>query len=368
MTDGPAPARPAVGQWGDVRIGPGERSDVYVDLGESYSGATVQIPLHVIRGPEDGPVLLVSAALHGDEINGTGVVRSLIRDETLSLKRGALILVPVLNVLAFERHSRYLPDRRDLNRCFPGLKKGSLASRMARIIFEEIVRRSDYGIDLHTAAIRRTNYPNVRADLSLPAVKKLVDAFGAEFTIDAVGPKGALRREACKAGVPTILLEGGEVWKVEPSIMESSLRGIRNLLVHFDMIDGEKVKPPFRNVVKKTKWIRANGAGFLRFHVSPGEVVKKGDAIATNTSLLGRTEEVMCAPFDAAVLGMTTIPAVSPGEPVYHLGRLEQGTKRIERILARLPDGHPHEEMVDDLASSMLVVDPPENGSKAVKQ
>jgi predicted deacylase len=353
-------ARPSVGEWDGLTIGPGERSDVFIDVGESYSGATVQIPLHVMRGPEEGPVLFITAALHGDEINGTGVVRALIGEDAPELVRGAVILVPVLNVLAFERHSRYLPDRRDLNRCFPGISKGSLASRMARIIFDEIVRRSDYGVDLHTAAVRRTNYPNVRADLSMPEVSRLARAFGSEFIIDAVGPKGALRREACRAGCPTILLEGGEVWKVEPSILDITLRGIRNVLMHLGLIDGEAVPPPFQKVVRKTKWIRANGAGFLRFHVPPGAVVSKDDAIATNTSLLGRDEEVMCAPFDAAVLGMTTLPAVSPGEPVYHLGRLEKGRRKIERIRAKLPDGHPHEEVAEDLSSSMLVVDPPD--------
>lgn len=359
MTDRAPRKKKPIGEWDGVSIAPGERSDVFVNLGESYSGAELSIPIHVMRGPEEGPVLFITAALHGDEINGTGVVRALIRDEDLVLKRGALILVPVLNVLAFERHSRYLPDRRDLNRCFPGTKKGSLASRIARLIFEQIVHRSDYGIDLHTAAVRRTNYPNVRADLSQPEVERLATVFGSEFTINAVGPKGALRREACRAGCPTILLEGGEVWKVEPAILESTMRGIRNVLAHFDMIDGKVVKPPFRIILKKTKWIRANGAGFVRFHVSPGEVIEKGDQIATNTSLLGKAEEVMCAPFDAAVLGMTTLPAVSPGEPVYHLGRLEKGVRKIEKIRAALPEGHPHEEVIVDLASSMMVVAPP---------
>ena len=360
MTSEPAATKPPIGEWGSVRIAPGEAADVFIEVGESYSGVTLEIPIHVRRGAEDGPVLFVTAALHGDEINGAGAVRSLIREESFVLRRGAVILVPVLNVPAFERHSRYLPDRRDLNRCFPGLKKGSLASRMARIIFEEIVRRSDFGIDLHTAAVRRTNYPNIRADLSDPEVRRIAEAFGSEFIIDAVGPKGALRREACKAGCPTILLEGGEVWKVEPTIMESTLLGIRNVLVAIGLLDGEVEPPPYRVVLKKTKWIRANRGGFLRFHTSPGDIVREGETIATNTSLLGREEEVMTAPFDAAVLGMTTLPAVSPGEPVYHLGRLEKGARKIERIRAKLPEGHPHEEIIDDLASSMLVVRPPE--------
>jgi predicted deacylase len=351
-----------IGIWGEVRVEPGESRDVYVTIGESYSGATLQIPIHVRRGPEDGPVVFVTAALHGDEINGTGVVRSLIADVSFWPRAGSVLLVPVVNVLAFERHSRYLPDRRDLNRCFPGIRTGSLASRMAWIIFEEIVRRSDYGIDIHTAAVRRTNFPNVRADLSKPGVKRLARAFGSEFIIDALGPKKALRREACRDGCPAILVEGGEVWKVEPTILESTVRGIRNVLVDLGMLDGEVEPPPFQVVLERTKWIRANRAGFLNFHVTPGDVVKEGGPLATNTSLLGGEEEVMSSPFDAAVLGMTTLPAVSAGEPIYHLGRLEKGVRRIERIRAKLPEGSPSERVMDDLSSSLLVVEPEPEG------
>ena len=267
-------AKRPIETWGEKRIGLGESGHVFVDVGESYSGMNVQIPMHVRRGPEDGPVVFVTAALHGDEINGTGVVRDLIQDQDLKLRRGSLILVPVVNVLAFERHSRYLPDRRDLNRCFPGIKTGSLASRMAWVLFDEIVRRSDFGIDIHTAAVRRTNFPNVRADMSNRRVKALARAFGSEFTIDAVGPKKAFRREAVRDGCPTIIIEGGEVWKVEPTILESTLRGVRNVLVELEMIEGEQERPPFQVTLKKTKWIRAEHAGFVNFHAVPGDVVE----------------------------------------------------------------------------------------------
>jgi predicted deacylase len=322
----------------------------------------VRVPLHVRRGYADGPVVFVTAALHGDEINGTGAVRALIQDETLVLERGALILVPVVNVMGFERHSRYLPDRRDLNRCFPGSKTGSQASRMARVVFDEIVARADFGIDLHTAAVRRTNFPSVRADLKNPGAKWLAEVFGAEFVIDGVGPKGALRRAACRAGCPVLILEGGEVWKVEPSVVDCALRGIRNALVALDMIEEEREPPPFQVVVRKKTWIRAERGGFLKFHAAPGEFVEKGDALATNTSLLGREEEVMTAPFRAAILGMTTLPAVRPGEPVYHLGRIEKGFRRIERIRDALPEDDPHAEARDDLATSVRLEEPEDDG------
>ena len=151
--------------WFGEEIGPGESRNVQLAVGESYSSMAVKLQIHIRRGVEDGPVVFVTAALHGDEINGCGAIRNLIQDDEFKLSRGSVILIPVLNLPAFERHSRYLPDRRDLNRSFPGTPDGSLASRMAHTIFNEIVSRCDYGIDLHTASVRRTNYPTVRADL-----------------------------------------------------------------------------------------------------------------------------------------------------------------------------------------------------------
>ena len=214
-----------IDQWDGNPIPKGSSRDVYLAVSESYSGMTVKIPIHIRRANEDGPVVFVTGALHGDEINGTGAIRQLVQSEDLKLTRGSVILIPVLNILAFDRHSRYLPDRRDLNRSFPGSSAGSLAGRMAKTIMEEIVSRCDYGIDLHSASVRRTNYPNVRGDLKNPEVKRIAEAFGCEIIINSKGPLKSLRREACEAGCHTIVMEGGEVFKVEPGIVESAVRG-----------------------------------------------------------------------------------------------------------------------------------------------
>lgn len=327
-------------------------------VSESYSSISVKVPIHIRRAVEDGPVVFVTAALHGDEINGTGAVRQLIQDESFRLLRGSLILVPVLNLLAFDRHSRYLPDRRDLNRSFPGSATGSLAGRMAHSIYDEIVARSDFGIDLHTAAVRRTNYPNVRGDLSDPRVRRIAKAFGCEVNIDGKGPKGSLRREACLAGCPTIIMEGGEVWKVEPGIVETAVRGIKNVLREFQMLDGEIERPDFQVTVQKTKWIRAEKGGFLQFHIKPGDIIEKNQPLATNTTLLGRERSVLHSPFDAVVIGMTTLPATSPGESVCHLGKLPAGTKPSAFLRSR-QQGHGLEERVsEELASNVLVIEP----------
>ncbi len=350
--------RKPIDSWFGQDVPKGESTDVKLAVSESYSSMNVRIPIQIRRAREDGPVVFVTAALHGDEINGTGAIRSLILDEEFELRRGSLILVPVLNLLAFDRHSRYLPDRRDLNRSFPGSANGSLASRMAKIIFDEIVARSDFGIDLHTAAVRRTNYPNVRGDLGNPEVRKLAWSFGSEITLDKQGPKGAFRREACRAGCPTIIMEGGEVWKVEPGIVESATRGIRNVLRSLDMLDSDPEEPDFRVVIKRTKWVRAVKGGFMQFHVQPGDIVDKDQPLATNTTLLGRDRNVLVAPFDSVVIGMTSLPAISPGEPLCNLGKLPARTRPAELRHLRTSTDSLEQKVSDDLASNVLVVDP----------
>lgn len=359
--------RKPIDQWNGDPIPPGSARDVKLAVSESYSSMTVKIPIHIRRAEKDGPVVFVTAALHGDEINGTGAIRQLIQDTEFQLLRGAVILVPVLNLLAFDRHSRYLPDRRDLNRSFPGSANGSLASRMARIIFDEIVSRSDYGIDLHTASVRRTNYPNVRGDMSNREVRRLAQAFGSEIIINGKGPQGAFRREACAVGCPTIIMEGGEVWKVEPGIVESAARGIKNVLRNLEMIDGEPESPEYQVIVDKTSWVRAERGGFLKFHVKPGDIVEKDQPLATNTTLLGHERSMLYAPFNSVVIGMTTLPAISPGEPVCHLGKLPPKT-RPSRIRRSRSEEDSLEGQVAEELSTNLVVEEPSDEAQQLRQ
>jgi predicted deacylase len=318
--------------WDNLTIAPGESRDIDLKIGESYSGMTMSIPLHVRRGPKSGPVVFVTAAVHGNELNGTGAIRNLIRDPELKLKTGSLILVPVVNVLGFDRHSRYLPDRRDLNRCFPGSKHGSLAKRLASRIFDEIINRCDLGIDLHTAAIRRTNFPVVCADTSTPEIRDLALSMGTRYITRGKGPKGALRRQACLAGCPTVIIEGGETWKVQFNVVKVIERSVRNALVHLGMIDGEKYRPDRQTIITKSRWVRAERGGFLEFHVSPGDTVTVGQKLVTVANLLGREEMILTSTMDAVVLGMTTLPATTPGEAIMHLGDLKSAIEVENRI------------------------------------
>jgi predicted deacylase len=221
-----------------------------------------------------------------------------------------------------------------------------------------MVGRCDYGIDLHTAAVRRTNYPNVRADMDQEATARLATLFGAELLLNTRGPEGSLRREAVRVGCATMVLEAGEVWKVEPSVVEYAFRGIRNVLVGLKMIEGEIVDPAFRVVAEETRWVRAEKGGFLKFHVHPGDTVVEGQPIATNASLSGTDLNTLVAPQDAIVLAMTTLPAVSPGDPVAHLAfPSDRAFRKMERVIGKLPEDSLLSRLHDDLASNVLVSD-----------
>lgn len=341
----------------DTSIRPGETRDLQLPLTQSYSGTDVMLPLRVIRGSEPGPVVLLSAALHGDELNGTGIIREILMDPSFDLLAGTLILVPVLNIPGFERQTRYLPDRRDLNRCFPGSRSGSVSRRVAYRIFNELVVHCDYCVDFHTAAVHRTNYPHVRGDLAHEPVERLARAFGCEIIVDSQGPKGSLRQTATAAGHPTILIEAGEVWKVEPTVVTFGLRGIQNLLVALEMVDGKREEPAYQARVSETRWLRTEAGGMLRFHVGPGELVETGQPLASCTTLLGTERDIISAPFDGVVLGLTTLPTVKPGDPVCHLALPRRGISRIRRALHKLPAESLHERIMDDLATSVSVED-----------
>ncbi len=344
--------------WCGRPVALGEHAALSLTVSESYTANDVSIPIRVWRGKREGPTVAVTAAVHGDEINGTGVIRKILRERPFELIAGTLVLVPVVNILGFEHRTRYLPDRRDLNRSFPGSPEGSSASRLASSFFRQVITRCDYCIDLHTAALRRTNFPNVRAELSDPRLAAFARAFGAELLVDGAGPDGSLRNAACAHGCATLILEAGEVWKVERSVVEYAVRGIANCLKFLGMVEGEPHQPAYRVETDATKWVRAAHGGFLEFHVAPGDIVEKDDPIATNTTLVGEELNTILAPRDGVILGMTTIPSVAPGDPVCHLAYPTRSVLRKANLAVdRMGVESLHERMRDDLSTSLLVTD-----------
>lgn len=336
-------------------IAPGTTRDLRLGYSQSYTGIEVSVPVRVVAAEKPGPIVFFAAVVHGDELNGLGIIRELVFDQPLELRRGVLIAVPVVNVYGMDAHSRYLPDRRDPNRCFPGSRSGSLTSRLTHLVFNEVIRQCDYGVDLHTAAVRRTNYPNIRADLDDPKVRKMAKAFGCEIIVHSRGAEGSLRRTACRRGIPTIVLEAGEVWKIEPGVVALGLQGSRNVLRHLKMIEGTPTAPPFQVEVRKSVWIRAEHGGILKFRSGPGDLVEKGQLLATNHDIFGNILNEIRSPADGIIQGLTTMPAVKPGEPVFHIALPGLSYAALKRRMDARADKGLHRDVQEQLSTSLLV-------------
>lgn len=315
-------------RFAGTAVGPGEAADLRLKVSESYTADDVTIPISVIRGTRGGATVFVTATVHGDEINGVGILRRLLDLTDWRELRGTLIAVPVANVPGFLTQSRRLPDRRDLNRSFPGSRRGSLTSRLAETLFREVIRKSDFGIDLHTAGGERANYPHVRADLSDPGVAKLARAFGCPLIVAGRGPQRSLRRTAVAAGVPTIVYEAGSPLRLERPLIGVGVAGILSVLRSLRMLEGEPASPPLSLVVSRTHWVRAQVGGILDLQVGLGQPLRRGDPISINANPFRREVSVLATPSPGVVLGLTQLPLVHSGDAICHLALL--GRNEIE--------------------------------------
>ncbi len=336
------------------RVAPGESKTLSLKFSESYLGSAVTVPIHVHRARKAGPRILLTGCVHGDELNGMGIIRELLYDQPPKLTCGSLVCVPVVNVYGLEHHMRYLPDRRDLNRDFPGSPTGSLSSRLAHVIFDKVVQQCDMLIDFHSAAVRRTNYPNVRADLSQPETRALARAFGCELIVNGKGPVGSLRRATLNAGIPSIILEAGEVWKIEPGVVNVGVRGVMNVLKSLNMVRGTITPPRYQTRISRTTWVRAERGGTLSFNINPGDLVEKGQLLATNYNIFGDERNQMVAPVDGIILGMTTMPVVKPGDAVFHIAHLSRSTLyRIRKKTEAASNQDLYRRIQTDLATNV---------------
>lgn len=319
-----------------IRVAEGETREVYLKVSESFLSTSIQIPVTVIRGSKPGPTAFVLGAVHGDEINGTDIVRRLIFDIDHEKLSGTLVAIPVVNIPGFLTQSRYLPYHRDLNRYFPGKRNGNNAERIANRIFTEIIKHCDFGIDLHTAAEGRLNLPHVRGDMTHPRVRNLGRAFGATVLVDQPGVRGSLRREATEAGVPTILFEAGETGRFSPKVSLSGLKGVLNVLSEMGMWPAhEQKRPPFQVIVKASDWIRAEKGGILDLAVKPGDLIYEGDAIGAILNPFGKTVTRIRASHTGIVIGVTTAPLTVPGTGIVHVARLKKTLARVEKSMQR---------------------------------
>ncbi|AFL75095.1 succinylglutamate desuccinylase/aspartoacylase family protein [Thiocystis violascens] len=336
------------------RVQPGERARVDIPLPSLYTQTPVLMPVHVLQGRRPGPRLFVTASIHGDEINGVEIIRRLLLQKSLQRLSGTLLAVPVVNVYGYVRQSRYLPDRRDLNRSFPGSDKGSLAARLAATLIGEVVEGSTHGIDLHTGALHRENLPQIRvtldADVRMPA---LANAFGTPVILDAEVRPGSLRAAAIERAIPLLLYEGGEALRFDEFAVRAGLRGILGVMCHLGMIRdhaSRKTHEPKPVVARSCLWIRADRSGVLLSLTPLGACVKKGDTLGIITDPFRHADASVLAPTSGIVIGRTNLPLVTEGEGIYHIARygmLEATVERLEQYRDSLdPDDEESEEIL----------------------
>lgn len=306
---------------GGVSIAPGTRAIVNIPVAPLYTHDDLALSVQVIHGRQPGPTLFVSAAIHGDEINGVEVIRQLVQHSSIRRLRGTLLAIPIVNVYGFLNNTRYLPDGRDLNRSFPGSARGSLTGRVAHTFFREIVQKSTHGIDLHTGARHRCNFPQIRADLEQPGVLAMTEAFGVPLALNAKLRDGSLRACAQEAGVPVILYEAGEALRFEELYIRAGLKGIINVMRCIGMLSAtpRKKLPSAPVISHHTGWVRAPESGVLRTLVALGAKVTAGQVIAKVADPLGSRESPVTADSDGIVIGSLNLPLVHEGDAIFHI-------------------------------------------------
>ena len=324
----------------NAEIKPGDRQSIDLPIADLYTGTSLYMPVKVIRGKRAGPVLFVSAAVHGDELNGVEIIRRLLAQKSLRSIRGTLIAVPVVNVHGFLNQSRYLPDRRDLNRSFPGSPRGSIAARMADTFLKEIVSKANYGIDLHTGAINRSNYPQIRANLDDAATRDLAYSFGAPVMLNSSIRDGSLRGCAAESGFPMLVYEAGEALRFDEFSIRAGLRGVLKVMRYLDMLPPLKSKSSRQIepvIAASTSWIRAPASGIVSRKVGLGTRVIEGQQLAIVGDPLGEAQEKVIAPFDGIVIGCSNLPLAHEGDALFNVAAFKSVSRaeiKVEQFAA----------------------------------
>lgn len=308
---------------GDVTVRPGRKVQIELPFARVVTGATESLPVKVLNGRAAGPNIWLSAAIHGDELNGIQIIRRVLRELDAKAVRGALIAVPIVNPLGFINHTRYLPDRRDLNRSFPGSARGSTASRLAHLFMEQVVDQCAVGIDLHTATNHRINVPQIRANLDDEMTLKLARAFGAPFSIDAKLRDGSLRQAAVEREKTMLLYEAGQAHRFDVDAIETGVTGIMRTLRAMGMIDARLPRVNRTRLVRRTRWVRARRGGIGEIDVKLGDRVEKGDVLAQISDAFGMRPTQVKATESGWVIAKTLQPLVNSGDSLVHIAARE---------------------------------------------
>lgn len=318
------PARSAL-EFGGATIAAGSRQTVDLPVSVLSDHTPVTMSAHVVHGRRDGPSMFVSSGIHGDEVIGVEIVRRLLKMRSLASLRGTLIVVPIVNAFGFINRSRYLPDRRDLNRCFPGSAGGSLAARLAHLFVTEVVCRCDLGIDLHSAAIHRTNLAQIRIAPNNPELLELAKIFGAPVVLTSPIRDGSLRMSSRDNGVDVLLYEAGEALRFDEMAVRAGVAGILRVMRHVGMLPAKGIANAKANSVlcASSKWLRAPAGGLLRTFRAEGDVVSAGDALAAVSDPFGEHDTLITAPSDGIIVGRAVLPIVNEGDAVFHLATVK---------------------------------------------
>jgi predicted deacylase len=327
---------------GGTKIPRGVRKRIQLEFAALYDYTQLTIPVEVIRGDKKGPILFISAAVHGDELNGVEIIKKLLKKSFLKKIKGTLILVPVVNVFGFNNKSRYLPDRRDLNRSFPGSKNGSLAAQLAYTFMKEIVSKCTHGIDLHTGAIHRTNLPQIRACLQDKVTKDLAEGFGVPVVIDSMLRDGSLREAARKKNISMLLFEGGEALRFEKNVIKIGLQGCISVMKKIGMLEQATVSKSSLNsskifIAKSSSWVRAPNSGAFSSRVKIGDKVSSGDVLAIISDSFGRNPFSVNAEESGILIGATLLPLVNKGDAMFHIATFNSSS-RVRRELDKHDD------------------------------
>lgn len=301
-------------------VSPGTNKRVRIEIARLPTGTLIDIPVHVFNSKRPGPTVLVQAGLHGDEVNGVEAVRRVLHDQSLQVETGALILVPILNIFGFIHFSRDVPDGKDVNRSFPGRKKGSLASRIAYHYTTEVLPQVDMAIDLHTGGAQRHNHPQVRYTAGDAESETLARAFGAPYHFSAKLIKGSFRKTMHMMGKPTIVYEAGESMRIDETSIQKASEGIKNVLIHLGMSKGKKIRSTSIHF-ETTRWLRAPRAGMFIPQVENGSSIQKEQLLGVITDTYSKKSRSIKAPFDGHVFCINHQAVVNQGDALFHIGR-----------------------------------------------
>lgn len=320
---------------GGQSIAVGTRQLVDLPVSKLSNHTPVTLPVHVLHGPRPGPAMFISAAIHGDELNGVEIIRRVLKTLQPGNIAGTLLAIPVVNAYGFIGRSRYLPDRRDLNRAFPGSATGSLAARLAHIFLNQVVRRCQFGIDLHTAAVHRVNLPQIRADIrTSPRCRELAEAFGAQVVLESPERSGSLRRWAREAGVDVLVYEGGEGLRFDEFAIKAGVDGIAGVMVRTGMLElPDDVTPAPKDMLRQpvfanaSKWVRAPDGGVFRTVKKIGHAVSEGETIGWVANPYEDSQTAIKSPRRGIIVGSTTLPVVNMGDALFHIAWSEEHSR-----------------------------------------